>query len=1191
MLCIWYIWVCFFVSNIMLLHPNVSLPHVSGIGICVCTYVYMYTWMYSAELNAKRVRERYLKAVLHQEISWYDETGAGEIATRIQNDTHLYQQGISEKVAHVVCYMSAFFTGFIYAYARSWRLALTLTSILPGMMLAGGSMNALLSKLTPITLTHVADGGTLAEEAFSNIRSAQAFGSQNILSALFQSHVDKAKKIEIKASIIQGIGVSAMFFVIYAAHALAFSFGTTLINANHGTAGEVVGVFMSILLGSAMMSLIPTEMQAITTGRGAAAKLFATIDRTPDIDSSSTGGLTPEAVEGHISFEHVQFSYPSRPHVPVIGNLSINVRAGQSVALVGASGSGKSTVVSLIERFYDPLSGVVKLDGHNVKDLNLKWLRSHVGLVSQEPVLFAQTVMDNVAHGLINTPYEHAPAEERFRLIKEACIKANAHDFITRLAQGYDTLVGERGLLLSGGQKQRIAIARAIVSNPPVLLLDEATSALDTQSESIVQNALAKASAGRTTITIAHRLSTIKDADVIYVLDNGAIVEFGTHEVLLRKRGGAYTKLAEAQALRETAGQRDPRDLPAEDTADVIQGDADFGTGTVATKGAEVSTGLSVTKRDEEFSLTYIMEHMARLAREQWLQYAIGIIACIVNGAVHPAVGVIYAKGVEGFSSEDPHQRRFLGDRNALWFFILAIIAAIATGLQIYLLGSAAAVLTEKLRTGSFKAVLRQDIEYFDEDDHSTGSLTSRLSSNPQKFNGLAGATLGGIIKSLATVVVGSILGLAFIWKIGLVGTACTPLLIGTGFIRLRVVVMKDQENKAAHEQSAQLACEAAGAIRTVASLTREDQCLAMYRGSLDAPLRRSKRSALWSSLLYALSQSMTFFVTALVFWYGSVLVARQEFTTFQFFAGLMSTVFSAQQAGNVFSHVPDVSSAKSAGSDLIKLLESKANTDAKSLSGKPVKRDRVHGGIRFDNVAFSYPTRPRNQVLHGLSLTIQPGSYIALVGPSGCGKSTLIQLIERFYNPSSGRILLDGEAIDALNVEQYRSQIALVSQEPTLYAGTIRFNILLGATTSPSEVTQEQLEAACRDANILDFIKTLPDGFDTQVGGKGAQLSGGQKQRIAIARALLRNPKVLLLDEATSALDSTSEHVVQAALDQAAQGRTTIAVAHRLSTIQNADCIYFIKEGQIAERGTHDELINKRGHYYAFAQLQAERM
>jgi ATP-binding cassette, subfamily B (MDR/TAP), member 1 len=397
-----------------------------------------------------------------------------------------------------------------------------------------------------LSLKHVADGGSLAEEVISTVRTAQAFGSQKTLSRLYDSHVNQSRKIELRSSIFHGCGMAVFFFVIYAAYALSQSRSSNMIHIYWSASfsvffwyyahqqrtwwvftrfaealtyiisarpGAVVNVFFAILIGSFSLALLAPEMQgndvvyihfsaiwpssiAITNGRGAAAKLFSTIDRVPAIDSSNPDGLKPEKVSGEIVLEDVKFSYPSRPTIQVVKGLSLSFTAGKTAALVGASGSGKSTIISLVERFYDPSDGAVKLDGVNIKDLNVKWLRSQIGLVSQEPTLFATTIKGNVAHGLINTLHENASEEEKLALVKEACIKANADGFISKLPLGYDTLVGERGFLLSGGQKQRVAIARAIVSDPRILLLDEATSALDTQSEGIVQDALDKAAAG-----------------------------------------------------------------------------------------------------------------------------------------------------------------------------------------------------------------------------------------------------------------------------------------------------------------------------------------------------------------------------------------------------------------------------------------------------------------------------------------------------------------------------------------------------------------------------------------------------------------------------------------------------------------------------------------------------------------------
>ncbi|KAJ1604138.1 hypothetical protein NDA14_002305 [Ustilago hordei] len=1217
--------------NHQIAHGILFLVYI-GIAMLAATYIYSAAWVYTGQVITRRIRERYLQAVLRQDIAYFDLVGAGEITTRIQSDIQLIQEGISDKIPMSVMFISAFVTGFIVAYVKSWQLALALSSMIPCIIAAGALMNAVTAKLQQAELDRVSKAASIAEEALATLRTAKAFGIENNLVQLYDESNREATRFGMKRSLFQGIGMGVFFFVIYSGYALAFYFGAKLLASGHIQSGTVMNVILSILIGAFSMAMMAPNMQALSYAFAAGAKVFETIDRIPPIDSSDPSGLRPEKCQGKLSFRDVDFSYPARPDVPVLDNFSLEVPAGKVTALVGASGSGKSTIVSLVERFYDPDAGAAYLDGVDLRDLNLKWLRTQIGLVSQEPTLFSTDIRTNIAHGLINTPYAKASDDEKEKLIVDAAKMANAHGFISQLPNGYHTMVGDRGFLLSGGQKQRIAIARAIVKNPRILLLDEATSALDTQSEAVVQDALEQASQNRTTITIAHRLSTIKNADNIVVMGKGVILETGTHDQLLQLNG-AYAQLVDAQKIRANVSTKTTEDDEEEDegvgkkfvpsnaqvsatplvTTDVekqqlreeAKAEMPAGLDKTATHGSVASAILAqrqaqaaAEEENEKIpSIFYLLYRLAKINRDHVLSlYVPGVIASICSGAAYPCFSILFGHALQNFSlcsaigggpCPEPTRSIMLHDANrwALYFFVIAILCTLAIGIQTYTLMKASSILMERIRRMSLFAYLRADVAYHDEDKNSSGSLSNSLADNSQKINGLVGVTLGTIIQSISTLVTGAIIALANGWKLSLVVIACIPLTLSAGFVRLQLVVLKDARIKKAYQGSAAKACEAAGSMRVVASLTREEDCLEIYRRELDAPSQISRNTAFYGNFLYAVSQALQFWIIGLGFWYGSHLLIKGEYTSGQYFTILTAVVFGSIQASNAFSFVPDISNAKTAAWDSIKLLDMVPEIDVTSDEGEIIPQ--VQGHVKLENVHFRYPTRPTVRVLRGLDIEVKPGTYVALVGASGCGKSTTIQLIQRFYDTLSGRVLIDGKDISSLNLRDIRKHMALVSQEPTLYDGSIEFNIRLGAFEDADTVSMDELRAAAASANILAFIESLPDKWDTQVGGKGTQLSGGQKQRIAIARALIRNPRILLLDEATSALDSDSEKIVQEALDKAAAGRTTIAIAHRLSTISRADMIYCLKDGKVAEQGTHGELLARNGIYADLVRMQ----
>ncbi|KAF0453393.1 P-loop containing nucleoside triphosphate hydrolase protein [Gigaspora margarita] len=1170
----------------------------------VATYISLTTWVYTGERIARQIREQYFRAVLRQNIAYFDKYGTGEVATRITSDIHLVQDGISEKFSLAFLYISHFIATLIISLTISWKMTLVIGCIIPFLAINSSLMNKYSAIFTKRNLDFYSRAGIIAEESISTIRAAVAFGAQKKLSDLYDAYLGEAKKEGFKKSLLVGFTLGIMFFGMYASASLSFFYGA--IN-NEISFGQVVSVSNLIVNGFFSLTTFYDYIQAISLATGAGSKLFETIDRVPSIDIASDTGDKPKIVTGHIQLKNIKFIYPTRPDAKILNNISLDLEPGSIVALVGSSGSGKSTIASLILRFYDPHSGDIFLDGHNIKSLNLIWLRRQIGFVNQEPVLFKTTIAENVSYGLIGSIYENLPNNEKREMIENACKKANAHDFIMKFPDKYETMVGERGTLLSGGQKQRIAIARAIIKDPRILLLDEATSALDTQSENIIQNALDQASKGRTTIVIAHRLSTIRNATKIIVMNKGVIVESGTHKELMDKKG-YYSKLVETQKIIQTLKAEknilkesfnilnsNIPSLKDEVTTSLTANDINYHQINLVTRASSHASShsnldqqnsdveIGLTHDDHNYTVLEMIKKILFIDRSEFLILSIGIISSIINGCLSPIFGISYANVFHAFTKTGDA----LHNEATFWSLMILVFSVMiffVNAIQNVALGFSSEKLTEKIRSISFASILRQDISFFDEENHSVGILTSHLSLDVTYINGLAGITLGNLLHVtfmiFASVIVSFIIG----WKFTLVCICSIPIMIAAGGLRIKILSNLQQKTKKAYEYSTQIACEAAYNIRTVAVLTCENNLWERYHNLLDEPMRQSTKNALLASIPFAFANCIFFLITALAFWYGSILIMNNEYDLKRVITIFAVLVMGSSFTGRFFAYAPDMVKAKSASDYIMKLLERVPNIDTWSQNGEKIKFAKGH--LKFSNVHFRYPTRPNFPVLQGLNLEIKPGQNVALVGPSGCGKSTIISLVEMFYQVTNGTITLDEIDIAKMNVNNLREHIALVSQEPSLYDMTIKENILLGCLPGQN-ITQNDLEKVCRQANIHEFIVGLANGYDTRVGGKGIQLSGGQKQRVAIARALIRNPKILLLDEATSALDSESEKVVQNALDAAAHGRTTIAIAHRLSTIQNADIIFVIKDGKVHEQGTHQELLELQGIYFMMIQKQ----
>lgn len=475
-----------------------------------------------------------------------------------------------------------------------------------------------------------------------------------------------------------------------------------------------------------------------------------------------------------------------------------------------------------------------------------------------------------------------------------------------------------------------------------------------------------------------------------------------------------------------------------------------------------------------------------------------------------------------------------------------------------------------------FKDYARQDIAFFDKPENTTGAIVSRLSSYPTQFQELLSLNIGLIVINLVQILASSILAISYAWKIGLVVVfGGLTVFSFAGFLRIRLEVMLEEATTQKFADSAALASEATSSIRTVSSLALEKTILKEYQNRLAHVERESVKSLVWIMLWFALTQSVNLLAMALGFWYGSTLVAAGEFTLEQFYVAFIAVLFSGEGAAAIFQYSTSITKASSAAGYMFWLKDTKPSIH--ELGAGYHLKDSGKAGLAYDDVRFTYPARPNIPVLHGIDIDVLPGQSVALVGPSGCGKSTMLALTERLYDLDSGSINFNGQDISKVCPRDLRSVMALVSQEPTLYQGSVRENVLMGLV----DATDSQIEEACRIANIHDFIISLPEGYNTACGNRGTSLSGGQRQRIAIARALVRKPRLLLLDEATSALDTESEKTVQEALEKGREGCTTVAIAHRLSTIRDYDMIYVFAKGRIIESGTHASLLVRKEVYY----------
>ncbi|KAI4370622.1 hypothetical protein MLD38_018956 [Melastoma candidum] len=1250
-----------------------------AIGVFAFGWIEVSCWILTGERQTAVIRSKYVQVLLNQDMSFFDTYGNnGDIVSQVLSDVLLIQSALSEKVGNYIHNMATFVSGLVIGIVNCWQIALITLATGPFIVAAGGISNIFLHRLAENIQDAYAEAASIAEQAVSYIRTLYAFTNETLAKYSYATSLQATLRYGILISLVQGLGLGFTYGLAICSCALQLYVGRFLITHHKAHGGEIVAALFAVILSGLGLNQAATNFYSFDQGRIAAYRLFEMITRSSS--SVNQEGISLPSVQGNIEFRNVYFSYLSRPEIPILSGFYLTVPAKKAVALVGRNGSGKSSIIPLMERFYDPTLGEVLLDGENIKNLKLEWLRSQIGLVTQEPALLSLSIRDNIAYG----------RETSSDQIEEAAKIAHAHTFITTLEKGYDTQVGRAGLSLTEEQKIKLSIARAVLLNPAILLLDEVTGGLDFEAEKAVQSALDLLMLGRSTIIIARRLSLIKNADYIAVMEEGQLVEMGTHEELVTLDGlyaellkcEEATKLPKRMPLKNYKGfvstfeiekdssasynyqepsspkmakspslQRAPAShfyRPAEESPKVLspppehigengnvqdpndkepsikrQDSFEMRLPDLPKLDVQSAHRLTVNGSDPESPVSPLLTsdpknershsqtfsrplshsdesvvrsedlkdrmqgeapsfwRLAQLSFPEWLYAALGSVGAAIFGSFNPLLAYVISLIVTSYYrfGEGAHHPQEV-DKWCLIIACMGIVTVLANFLQHFYFGIMGEKMTERVRRMMFSAMLRNEVGWFDEEENSADTLSMRLANDATFVRAAFSNRLSIFIQDSAAVIVAVLIGMLLQWRLALVALATLPVLFVSAVAQKLWLAGFSRGIQEMHRKASLVLEDAVRNIYTVVAFCAGNKVMELYRLQLKKIFKQSFFHGMAIGLAFGFSQFLLFACNALLLWCTAVSVKNGHINPPTALKEFMVFSFATFALVEPFGLAPYILKRRKSLTSVFEIIDRSPKIDPDDNSAS--KPPNAYGGIELKNVDFCYPTRPEVSVLSNFNLKVNAGQTVAVVGVSGSGKSTIISLIERFYDPIAGQVLLDGRDLKLYNLRWLRNHLGLVQQEPIIFSTTIRENIIYARHNA----SEAEMKEAARIANAHHFISSLPHGYDTHVGMRGVDLTPGQKQRIAIARVILKNAPILLLDEASSSIESESSRVVQEALDTLVMGnKTTILIAHRAAMMRHVDNIVVLNGGRIVEEGSHDSLMSKNGLYVRLMQ------